>query len=76
MKGSESNAAPESTVAGDAPEGAGLSDTSREVGEAGTAFPSHEDIKVVAYLKYLDDGCKDGDHLKHWLEAERQLKEE
>lgn len=38
--------------------------------------PSHADIETVAYLKYLDGGRKDGDHLKHWLEAERQLSEE
>ncbi len=40
-----------------------------------TTSPSQADIETVAYLKYLDEGCHDGNHLRHWLEAERQLRE-
>lgn len=37
--------------------------------------PNHEDIQIVAYLKYLDSGGRDFDDLRHWLEAEALLKE-
>ena len=38
--------------------------------------PKHEDIEMLAYLKYLAAGRSDGSAMDHWLEAERQLSEE
>ncbi len=41
-----------------------VSDGDGEIGERLLA-PSHEDIEIVAYLKYLDAGRKDGEALQH-----------
>lgn len=35
--------------------------------------PSREQIRTVAYLKYLDEGRVEGRDIDHWLEAERLL---
>ena len=34
---------------------------------------SEDEIRTVAYLKYLDEGSPVGRHKHHWLEAESQL---
>jgi Protein of unknown function (DUF2934) len=36
--------------------------------------PSEEDIRLRAYLRFLERGGKDGSHFDDWLAAERDLK--
>jgi len=57
-------------------------ESSSSAGHTGTAKskrtrrPKHEDIEMLAYLKYLAAGRENGSAMDHWLEAERQLSEE
>ena len=38
--------------------------------------PTHEEIEVRAYYRYLQHGCKDGCDLDDWLAAEAALRAE
>jgi hypothetical protein len=42
--------------------------------ESGDNQPSYEDIETLAYLMFLNEGGVHGNHLSHWLEAEKLLK--
>jgi hypothetical protein len=46
--------------------------TSRQVSEA-TFTADDEQIRRRAYELYLEDGCHDGNHEKHWFAAQREL---
>jgi len=35
----------------------------------------HQDIAARAYILYQKEGCCDGNHLQHWIQAENDLKE-
>jgi hypothetical protein len=37
--------------------------------------PAWEEIAAEAYALYLADGCREGNDLQHWLEAERNLEQ-
>jgi hypothetical protein len=37
--------------------------------------PSQDQVAVIAYHLYLEDGCQDGHDLEHWYRAEKILKE-
>ena len=36
--------------------------------------PTREDIETIAYLVWEQEGCPDGNHETHWLQAEAQLR--
>ena len=38
-----------------------------------TPAPTREQVAAIAYQIFLDEGCPEGCHLEHWLEAEAQL---
>ena len=35
--------------------------------------PTHDEIEIRAYERYLERGASDGDEVNDWLEAEREL---
>jgi hypothetical protein len=39
------------------------------------AAPSSQDIASRAYEIFVQEGCQHGNHLDHWLRAERELTE-
>jgi len=38
-----------------------------------TPAPTRNQVAAMAYQIFLDEGCPEGCHLRHWLEAEAQL---
>jgi len=38
------------------------------------SHPSEEEIRKMAYQKYLDEGCPEGCSMEHWLQAEAELR--
>ncbi len=77
MKRSKAKAAPQQVPTPGSQGGKAAVSESQSTPGSGrrVAAPTHEEIETVAYLKYLAEGSQDGGHLRHWLEAERQLRE-
>ena len=45
--------------------------------EPGSATPDRNDrIREIAYFLWLDEGCPEGDHERHWTSAEALLESE
>lgn len=42
-------------------------------GDVDRCFPSEEDTLVVAYFRWLDSGCREGNDLKNWFSARGDL---
>ena len=41
-----------------------------------TLIITHDDIALRAWEIWIAEGCPDGKHLEHWLQAELQLSQE
>lgn len=64
-------------VALDRCSGAEVTDEQSAVAESSTTsaplVDCEEAIRSLAYHKWIEAGCPDGDGVDHWLEAERQV---
>lgn len=60
----------------DAPshDSAGSCDPPQESVRLNVCVPTHEEIAVCAYRIWLSEGCPQGQCLRHWIEAEEQLR--
>jgi DUF2934 family protein len=44
-----------------------------QVPPAGARQPTEEEIRLLAYHKWMSAGCPEGDGIAFWLEAEQEL---